>query len=163
MEFLDRVTKCINRVMVLIAGIVLVGMILLTCANIVMRIVHVPIRGTFELMGMFGAIVTAFSLGYTLHKKGHISVDILFHFFPAPVRAVLGAFNDLVCLVFFSIASRQIWKWATTLRDAGELTETLQIIYYPFTYGVAIGCGVLAFVCLTDCIRSVASLKRGAR
>ncbi len=39
---------------------------------------------------------------------------------------------------------------AATLRATGELTETLRIIYYPFTYAVAVGCVVLALVLVTD-------------
>jgi hypothetical protein len=38
--------------------------------------------------------------------------------------------------------------------ETGEVTETLQIIYYPFTYAVAFGCLVLSLTLLTDFIRA---------
>jgi hypothetical protein len=37
-------------------------------------------------------------------------------------------------------------KWAATLCRTGEVTETLRIIFYPFTYAVAFGCAVLTLV-----------------
>ena len=41
----------------------------------------------------------------------------------------------------------------------GEVTETLRIIYYPFTYVVAFGCLVLALVMLTDLLKNLLSPK----
>lgn len=58
-------------------------------------------------------------------------------------------------MVFFSMAAWQIAKWASTLRKSGEVTETLQIVYYPFTYGVALGCVVLALVFLVDLMKAI--------
>jgi TRAP-type C4-dicarboxylate transport system permease small subunit len=148
--FLEWLSKSSNRILVGIAGCCLVVMLGLTCTNIVLRLVAVPIRGTVELMGLFGAVLTACALGFTQRKRAHISVDILFHAFPQPVRRGLECFNCLVCAGFFGLVAWQIAGWATTLRQTGEVTETLRIIYYPFTYAVALGFGVLAFVFLAD-------------
>jgi len=45
--------------------------------------------------------------------------------------------------------------------NTGEITETLRIIYYPFTYGVALGCAVLSLVLFTDLIKSFITKKEG--
>ena len=65
MALLDKITQWLINVLTLVGGVFLVGMITITCANILSRILWLPIRGTFELMGYAGAIVTAFALGYT--------------------------------------------------------------------------------------------------
>jgi TRAP-type C4-dicarboxylate transport system permease small subunit len=153
MEFLDKASRFLNHVLMWIAGVFLVAMILLTCANIFLRIVWLPVKGTFELMGFFGAIATAFALGYTQIKRGHIGIDIVVTQFSATAQRILNGINYLICMVFFSIAGCQIAKWATTLWKTGEVTETLRIIFYPFTYGVALGCFVLALVLLVDLLR----------
>lgn len=150
MNALDKICLRINQVFMWLAGIFLGAMILLTCANIFLRIVWVPVKGTFELMGFFGAMATAFVLGYTQIKKSHISVDILVNRFSKKTQSVLNAINYLICLIFFSMAGWQISKWAVILRDTGEVTETLRIVYYPFTFGVAAGCILLAFVLLVE-------------
>ena len=56
-------------------------------------------------------------------------------------------------MVFFAVVAWQIAKYAGTLWETGEVTETLQIIYYPFTYGVALGCAVLSLVFLIDLLK----------
>jgi len=153
MEFLDKASKILNQVFVCIAGVFLTAMILLACSNIFLRIVWLPLKGTYELMGFFGAVVTAFALGYTQIKRGHIGIDIVVMQFSAKARRILHGINCFICMVFFSIAGWQIAKWARILWKTGEVTETLRIVFYPFTYGVALGCFVLALVLLVDLLR----------
>ena len=155
MEFLDKISRLLNQVLIGVAGSFLIAMILLACANIFLRLVWVPIRGTFELMGYFGAIVTAFALGYTQIRRGHIAVDILVRLFSRRTRRILNGLNCFICMIFFALVSKQIAEYATTLRETGEVTETLHIIYHPFTYGVALGCAILSLVFLTDFLKAV--------
>jgi len=161
MNALEKVTLFLNRLLIWIGGCFLVAMILLTCTNIFLRLVWVPVKGTFELMGYFGAITTAFALGYTQIKKGHISVDVLILSFSDKTRRILDVINSLICMVFFSFVAWQITKYAGILRSTGEVTETLRFPYYPFTYAVAAGCGVLALVFLTEFVKSIIPRKEG--
>ena len=153
MELLDRISRVLNKVLVWTAGIFLMSMILLTCSNIFLRLVWTPIRGTFELMGFFGAIVTAFALGYTQINRGHIGIDVVVSLFSAKTRRILRGINYFICMIFFALAGWQIAKYATTLWQTGEITETLRIIYYPFTFGVSLGCIVLVLVLLVDLLK----------
>jgi len=160
---LDKISAFLVRLLSWIGGFFLVGMIFLTCANILCRFVWVPIKGTFELMGFFGAIVTAFALGYTQMKRGHIAVNILVDTFPEKTRKIVAVINHAGCCLFFGIAAWQISIKATTLMNTGEVTETLRIIYYPFTYGVAFGCVALSLILFTDLIKSIIPDKEDSR
>lgn len=155
MSVLERISEFLNRVLAWMAGGFLAGIVLLTCANILLRIVWKPVMGTVELVGYSGAIVTGFALGYTHIKGGHIAVDLLVQRFSRRTRRILDVLNSAICTIFFSMAAWQIARYATTLWKTGEVTETLRIIYYPFTYGVALGCALLCLVCLTKFLRSV--------
>ena len=75
MEVLEKLIRLLDRILVFMAGLFLSLMIVLTCLNIIFRFTWIPIKGTFELMGFFGAIVTAFALGYTQLARGHIAVE----------------------------------------------------------------------------------------
>ena len=150
MGFLEKIRIILNRVFIWVAGLCLAAMILMTCANIFLRIVWIPLKGTYELMGYFGALVTAFALGYTQMKKGHIAVDVLVTLFKPKAQKLLQAISCLICTIFFSIAGWQIFQYGTTLWRTGEVTETLRIAYYPFAYGVAGGCLLLALVMLIE-------------
>ena len=50
---------------------------------------------------------------------------------------------------------------AITVMRTGEVTETIRIIYYPFTLAVAFGCLVLSLVLLTDLLKAFASDREG--
>jgi len=153
---LDRVTRGVNRVLLAIGGIFLVGMCALTCANIFCRIVWVPIPGTYELMGYSGAVVAAFALGYTQLKRGHVAVDILVNSFAQTVRTRLTLLNCAVCAAFFILAAWQLVKKALTLLATGELTETLRIVYYPFTLAVAVGLAALVLALANRLLQTIA-------
>lgn len=163
MKLLEKISQILNRLLLLIGGIFLVGMIVLTCANIFSRMVWVPVRGTFELMGYFGAVVTAFALGYTQMQKGHIAVDVVVNTFSKKTKKIVQVINYMTCSIFFILAAWQIFIKATTLLKTGEVTETLRIIYYPFTYAVALGCVVLALVLFTDLLKLLGSERETTR
>ncbi|RLC27555.1 MAG: TRAP transporter small permease [Deltaproteobacteria bacterium] len=154
MEFLEKVSRLLNQGLLWIAGCLLAVMIILTCGNIFCRVVWVPIRGTFELMGYLGAVITAFALGYTQIRRGHISVDIVVLGFPKKIQGLLNGINGILCGAFFSMIGWEVAKYAGNLRSTGEVTETLRIIYYPFTYAVALGCFSLTLVFLVEVLRS---------
>ena len=63
MVFLDKITHLLNGILIWLAGLMLGAMIVLTCANIFLRTVWLPVSGTFELMGYFSAVAMAFALG----------------------------------------------------------------------------------------------------
>lgn len=159
MFVLEKISKILNRIMIVFAGICLAAMILMTCMNIFSRLFWSPLKGTYELMGYFGALVTAFALSYTQLKKAHIAVDVLVSQFSQKTQLILQGLNCLICTVFFSIAGWQISKLAKTLWQTGEVTETLRIIYYPFTYGVALGCCLLALVLLVEFLKIAVNSK----
>ena len=159
MLILDRINHYINLVLMGIAGLFLVAMIGLTCANVFLRLAWIPVAGTFELMGYFGAVITAFAMGFTQIRKGYIAVDIVVLGFSKKVRNILNAVNAFICTVFFVLATWQISKYAANLRETEEVTETLQIIYYPFTYAVAVGCGALALVFFIQLLKVLIPVK----
>ncbi|GAK57323.1 tripartite ATP-independent periplasmic transporter, DctQ component family protein [Candidatus Vecturithrix granuli] len=150
----------LHHLFIIIGGVFLVAMVLLTCANIVLRMVWLPVQGTVELMGFFGAIVTACALGYTQIKRGHIAVDVLINTFSRSTRNILQTINNLLCLSFFGLVAWQLLKKAEILRQSGEVTETLRIIYYPFMYVVAVGCVALVFVFSRELSQMISSKKK---
>lgn len=154
-HFLERISRLLNRVLIVTSGVFLTSMIILICLNIVMRVVWVPVAGTFELVGFFGAVLTAFALGFTQIRKGHIAVDVVISLFSERTQRLLTILNSALCMGFFGLAAWRLTKWSTTILKSGEVTETLRIVFYPFSYAVALGCGVLGLVCLTELLQAV--------
>ena len=159
MAFLNKLALTLNRLLMAIGCGLLMVMIFLTCANIFLRTIWVPIQGTYELMGYFGAVLTAFALGYTQMRRGHISVDLVVMEFSPKVQKILEGVNAFICMAFFALVAWRITRFGTTLWQTGEVTETLRIVYYPFVYGVALGCATLSLIFLTNLIQSFVPAK----
>ena len=155
MPFLEKLNNYLTQGLIWGAGFFVVAMVLLVCTNVFMRTFWKPLTGTFELIGYFSAVAMAFALGYTQIKKGHIAVDIMMQRFSRATKDVLAATNCLICMLFFALVSWQLAKYAHILAKTGEVTETLHIPYYPFTYAVALGCAVLSMVFLIDLVRYI--------
>jgi len=158
-KYLEKTDTILRKILVSTAAIFLLAMLLLTCANIVMRRFGLPIQGTFELTGLFGAIVGTAVLGYTQKRKENIAVDILVNHFPKPLRKTVSIINDLVCAAFSGLAAWQIIKIGLTHMKSGEVTETLRIVSYPFIFLAAAGFAALGFVFVLDLLKNFTTQK----
>ncbi len=138
-----------------IGAAALVFMMLLTVADVIGRFFNSPIPGTFEVVGFIGVAVVAFALPYTSIEKGHIAVDILVQKMPWLARVIINAVNALVSMVLFSVVSWQAVVFARGMRKSAEVSSTLQLPIYPFVYGIAAGCALLALVLLVEFFRQL--------
>jgi len=158
-DFLDKTSALVARLLTGLAGLFLVSMMALACANMVLRTVWVPVQGTYELMGFMGAVVAAFSLAFAQRMKAHIAVGILLARFPATVRRLADAATSAVSCGFFILAGMETCKWAAFLVKTGEISETLGIIYHPFVFAASAGCLALAFVLAVDTLKTLTAEK----
>ena len=138
-----------------IAAGAIVAMMLLTSTDVILRFFRHPIPGTYEIVGLLGAVVVAFSLAYTSVEKGHIAVDFLVQKFPRNVQLFITAMNDLISTFLFGLIGWQSILYASELKQSGEVSLTIQAPIYPFVYGIAVGCGLLCFVLLLEFIKSL--------
>ena len=144
-----------------IGGIALLLLVLLATGNVALRLFHIPFAGTYEVVSFLGALVTAGALAHTQRRRDHIMVDILTDRFPQPVRRFLGVVSDGLTACLFGIAAWQVYRWGEKLRDSGELSETLQLKFYPFVYGVAAGFALLTLVLALQMFRALLRKAEG--
>lgn len=153
---LETLCESLSRVLLAVGGLVLVAMTLLACANMFMRgALNDPIRGTYELMGFLGALVCSLALAPTQIRKGHIALTMFQGKLPARMEQAIDAFSHLCCGVFFGLVAWRTTLYARSLIEFGELSQDLHIIFHPFVFMVAFGCGVLALTLLTDLLRVI--------
>ena len=152
-----------NRVMAYVAAIALVGMMMITVADVFGRyVLNNPINGTWELVGFMLVCAGSWGLGYCQVKKGHIRVDFLLHLFPEKVQAIL---TSLAYFLGFAAFSLLCWRCILYTQyflsiTRGNATDTLHIPIFPFVLILATGTGMLALVLLFDLAHSVAEVKR---
>jgi len=150
----------LGRIFNHVAAGAVVMMMLLTCADVVLRLFNRPILGTYEMVGFLGTAVIAFALAFTSIERGHIAVEILMDRFPAKVQNFVEGINHLIGAALFILISWQSMVYAGDLKASGEVSLTLAIPTYPFVYGIAAGCSILALVLALESLRF---FKRAAR
>jgi TRAP-type C4-dicarboxylate transport system permease small subunit len=152
---MELLVSYLSRFCMLIGGVALVLLVLLATGNVTLRLFHLPFAGTYEIVSFLGALVTAGALAHTQRRKDHIMVDILTDRFPPLVKRILDAFSDGLAALLFGIASWQVYGWGNGLKQSGELSETLQLTYYPFVYATAAGFSLLALVLVLQMFRAI--------
>ena len=151
---MNRIECWVNRLASLfngIAAVAVVGMMALTCLDVVLRFIRHPIPGTYETVGMLGAVFVSFSLARTTVDRGHIAVDFLVQRFPRRLQHVIEALNAGICALLFTVVCRQCVLYAQDLKASGEVSMTLQMPIHPFVFGIALGCAMLSIVLFTSC------------
>lgn len=122
-----------------IGASILFCMVGLGCANMLLRSLGLPVTGTYELMGLGGAMIAALAMGGTQEARGHIQVAVLDGFLPLVMRRVLEAAAHLLSTVFFGLVVWRLLELSWALKESGELSETLRIPFYPVVFLVGLG------------------------
>ena len=156
MNVLERISNHLNRILMIIGSIAVLGLMSIATGNVILRFFFsAPYRGAYEIVGFLGAIVIAFALGSTQKRKGHIVVDILTERFPAWINRILDGINYFVTMIFFTLVSWQIFVWGMKISKSGEVSETLKIVFHPFIYCVAAGFAVFSLTLVVDFLKNL--------
>ncbi|MFP4037320.1 MAG: TRAP transporter small permease [Desulfobacteraceae bacterium] len=144
-NIVDRISRRLAGILFWVAGASIVAMMLLTCADVILRYFRMPIPGTYELVCFLGTLAVAFAMAHTSVQDGHVAVSIVTQLLPKRGQAILGSITDFFSLVFFALVGWQSIRYGGQLKASGEVSLTLELPFYPFVYGV----GIAAFaVCL---------------
>ncbi len=142
----------LNRVFLWGASLVLLATMLLAVVNMILRPLKMPIQGTYEIMGLGGALMAALAAGGSQQSRIHIAVDILFMHSPGKIKRMLSTLSDVVGGGFFCVAAWQIVRYGMKLSASGEMSETLGVAFYPVVYVVALGLGSMGVTLLFQAI-----------
>ncbi|HME43292.1 MAG TPA: TRAP transporter small permease [Syntrophorhabdales bacterium] len=146
-----KLSKFLNS----ISSVALVLIMVLTVADVVLRIFKRPITGTYEIVGLLGAVVIGFGIPITSWIRGHIYVDFLTQKLPQERRNVVNIFTRLLGIGLFFIAGWNLIIVGMDLYHTGEVTLTRQLPFYPVAYGLAVSCFVQCFVLICDILKIV--------
>ena len=169
MQSLEILTGRIVRLLYWIAGAAIVGMMLLTVFDVVMRLlvtlchqydleflsVFRPVAGTYELVGFLGAVAVSFAMAHTSIQKGHVSVSLIVRLLPPRIQALIGGLTDILALFLFAVIAWRACLYAEHLRESGEVSLTLQLPFYPFLWGIAAAALAVCLVLFLDLMRDV--------
>ncbi len=136
--------------MYVVAGIALAGSMFLTVADVILRTLKRPIVGTYELVGLLGALVVGFAIPQTSRLQGHVLMDFVTGRLPAGVQRFLQVITRILAMGLFIIIGWNMVGLGNDFRRVGEVTPTLQLPIYPVAYGIALCCLVECLVLFAD-------------
>ena len=161
MKSLRRFVDAASTALFAIAGVGLIGIVLLVVANAVSRkTAFGPLMGTYEFAGDLEAIIIAFSICFNQIKKVNISVDLLTMRLSRRANAMVASVMYLVSMVLFGAVTYGLLGYAKDLRVGGEVSMTMHIPFYPITYAVSLCFALLVLALLVDFLDAVGELRR---
>lgn len=149
------VIERLNKFMQIIAGCSLTFIMLLTVADVFLRMFKKPIIGTFEIVGLGGAVAIGFAIPVTSWMRGHIFVDFFIQRFSKKVQNVFNFVTRLVGIVLFILIGWHLFSMGHDLFKANEVTLTIHIPFYPVAYALGVCCFLECLVLITDLVKIV--------
>lgn len=137
-----RITRIAGRcdgLLGIVAALILLGLMLLTCFDVVGRYVFdKPVPGAFEIteLGMGALIFT--SLPLVTWRRQQVTVDMLAHLVPERFQPLQQSLLDLMAALCVGFIGWRLWVKAVEMAAAGETTATLRIAVYPLVYYMSI-------------------------
>ena len=127
-------------------GAALVGIMLVTVADVVLRSFKSPITGTYELVGFLGAVAIGFSLPQTSLDKGQVLMDFLTRRLPPGAGRALAALTRWVGAGLFALIAWNLLAMGADLRRTGDETPLLHLPHFLLAWGIAGACAVEGLV-----------------
>jgi TRAP-type C4-dicarboxylate transport system permease small subunit len=145
------IAEKLSKLMSVIAGAALTFIMLLTVCDVFLRyFFDRPIIGTFEIVGLGGAVVIGFALPITSWVRGHIFVDFFVVKFNKVGQGIINITTRLVSIGLFYLIGHNLIKYGYDLYASGEVSLTRQIPFYPVAYGMAVCCFIQCLVLICD-------------
>lgn len=149
LNFISKISRWMNA----IAAVALGFMILLTVSDVVLRYFKKPIIGTYEMVGLSGAVIIGFALPFTSLMRGHVNVDFLTLKLSQKGQKISSSITKTLGIVLFLIIGWNLIVLGIDFHKVGEVTPTRHLPIYPVLYGVGGCCFFESFVLLCDMVK----------
>lgn len=157
MLYFFRTISKVSELMYSVAGFMLIIMMSLTTVDVIMRTFGKPLPGTYELVGLMGAIVIGFSIPQTSLLKGHVYVEFLIDRFGSNQRSIVLLFVKIMVFTLFAVLGVYLFEMAVDMAKSREVTQNLRIPFFPVAYAVGVCCFIECLVMISD----MAKIMRG--
>jgi TRAP-type C4-dicarboxylate transport system permease small subunit len=156
---MNALLKKVEWVLKIIGAACLVGMMFLTCIDVVGRLLGHPIFGSVELVGFMATLTVAMAMPYTHQVKGHIGVEILWQAFSKKTRAIVDICTGFLSLILFALVTWRMAVYANTMQKSGEVSMNLELPEHVIVYIVAFCFAVFTFIILQNVIQTFRKLS----
>ena len=159
MSFFWKIILWILDKMKIIGAACLVGMMLLTCVDVVGRAFGHPIFGSVEIVGFLATLAVVMAMPYTHQVQGHIGVEIIVRLFSEKTQTIIDICTGIVSLILFAVVTWRMTVYANTMKASGEVSMNLELPEHFVIYVTAICLLIFTLIILQDLINNIRKLK----
>jgi len=146
LEFYHRALRASVMAFAYVACASLMVMVLVTSAEVVLRIFRLSLTGAYDIVKIAAAITIAAALPYTTAIKGHVAVEYFFHKLGRRGRIVVDALMRLLGMALFGLLAWGCVDYGNSLRAKGEVSMTLQLPIFWVPYVLAVSCALVVLI-----------------
>jgi len=115
-----------------------VFMMLLTTVNVIgAKLFLKPVPGSLDLMMIAQLIAMGFALSASYVGDRHVQVEFFVPLMPRLAQRLTAVFVQSLMLCLFIVMTWQLFVYAQDLQVYGEVSATIRIPLYPFTFAAA--------------------------
>ena len=130
----------------------LMGMVFVTCCDIIGRIFSHPIFGSEEIVHFMLTLVIGLSLPFSHMEKIHVGVEIVYRLLSARTRLFLKLLTDIISLALMVIITTMMFDYYATTKETGEVSMNLEFPEYTIIFALACCFLILSFFILRDIV-----------
>ena len=142
----EKTLRKLVMVSAVIAGLGLLAMMIVTCADITLRVFNVSLKGAYDIVKIASAITIACGLPYATAIKGHVAVEFFYHRMGSRGRLVADTSIRLLIMALFILLTWQLLNYGASLRQSGEVSMTLQLPVFWVPYLMACATSVVVLI-----------------
>jgi len=136
------------KVMTAVSCLALVVMALITCGDILLRVLRMPVKGAYDLVRLCGAVSVSCAVPLTTAMKGHVAIEYFFHKLNHRGRLVVDSLMRLIILGGFLIAAWACCCYGIRFFKNGEVTSTIEVPVFWVPWLMAVAFAVTSLVVL---------------
>jgi C4-dicarboxylate transporter, DctQ subunit len=159
MNFFWKIVQWILDKMKIIGAACLVGMMLLTCVDVVGRAFSHPVFGSVEIVGYMAILSVVMAMPYTHQVQGHIGVEIIVRLFSEKTQTIIDICTGITSLILFAIVTWRMTDYANTMKESGEVSMNLELPEYAIIYVTAFCLLIFTLIILRDILNNIRKLK----
>ena len=133
-----------------IAAFSLMGMVIVTCSDITVRLFDRPIFGSEEIVSFLLVFVIGFTLPFSHLERIHVGVEIVFRLLPPKVQILLKILTDFLSLLLMATITVMMFFYWLDTKESGEVSMNLEFPEYRIIFTMACCFGVLNIFILRD-------------
>jgi TRAP-type C4-dicarboxylate transport system permease small subunit len=139
----------------IIAGIALIGVMLLIGSDIVGRFFGCPVPGAYEIVSLAGGLIVGLALPATSRTKGHVSTDLLLAKLSEKPKLFCTVMTRFIGIGMFLLAAYGTVMMGMRLKASGEVTAVLAFPFYYAAYAIGGAFFIQALILLSEIFETI--------